>query len=596
MIIERLRKQSVLLFLLTILLMYTLTTGAEAVDVNADSCSSTDIQAAVNIAEAAGDGGTVYIPAGECTWSGGSTDRVNVSKPISIIGAGVANTIININRTGSYGAVNIEMDVANKTSFVRISGIKWITLVNTTVYRIRDLYSFRFDHSHFEGDDQINSPIGWKNATKGLIDNNVFINPNNPVAGSYYGPGAGSSYAGGLPTQSCDEDLCFCWVGNEDAGPESSSVASGNTVISPVAAIIDNAGGSGTGVVRRIYFEIDSVGSNPTVNIASFENIGGNTFTARARATNLPVAVGKNIFEVDDGDFPAFAINAGDYIGLYLNDAAIDAASGSTSWTVNGDQTNQSSVNFGAPDIGSVSIGAEIYDNEDVYKNCEADWDYWYDDVGNQRPSYSGFNEDFEPNSDQAIYFEDNTFTWYKTMIEGNWGNSSAFVVRHNTFYTPTGLLMIGFKPGTIFAMVHDNTFEYTGAGTGGYAVRLRSSGLVYNNTIKNLNNGVLSNAFRSNGFQFTHQVRPDEAYIFNNTYQNCNCGSNDADCWGGIGGGGDYAVSGTGENGNYHFRAPKAGERLYGFQEFTYPHPLQSGGDDVAPSPAKTLSLLNFY
>lgn len=545
--------------------------GANALDVTADSCNQADVQAAVYQVEAAG-GGTVSIPAGDCTWS----NTLDITGDVNIIGTGVDKTILRMTDNRFF----LDYDAA---TFVRVSGIRFMSIgsANPSGVKLRNVHSFRVDNCHFEGVQHFTAPIDWKSATMGLIDHNTFINPNEPYVGSYYGATAGSPYAGGMPTEICDNEICTCWAGDPDAGERPSSVASGNTVISEASAIIDNAGGSGQGTVRRIYIEIDSVGLNPTVSVASFQNIGGNTFSARARTENLLVSEGKNIFTVDDEDFTPFEIHAGDYIGIYLNDCSVDASSGSTGWTLSGDQTGQASVDFGPPDIGGISIGAELFDIEGDFEGCEASWDYWYDDVGNQRPSYSGFDEDFLPGTDQAVYIEDNYFDWYKAGIEGNWANSHAYIVRHNTFKRHSGAVHIGFKPGSVFTIIHDNTFEETGGGAAGYAIRIRGSGLIYNNIFIKQSSGYQANGMRSYTHYFPQQVRMDELFIWNNNYQGCICGDNDLDCFGGINGGGDYALVGVGENGNIHIREPLPGDRLYGFQEYPYPHPWVAAQGD---------------
>ena len=69
---------------------------AKAQTVNAASCSSTDVQNAINAAVA---GGTVSIPAGTCSW----TSTLNISKGITLSGAGQGTTVIqdNVSKGGS---------------------------------------------------------------------------------------------------------------------------------------------------------------------------------------------------------------------------------------------------------------------------------------------------------------------------------------------------------------------------------------------------------------------------------------------------------------------------------------------------------------
>ena len=579
----KLINEALLVTILITVLILTSPSNSSALDVTANSCSRDDVDAAVTMVENAG-GGIVYIPDGDCTWDS-SVQEVDVDGNVSIIGQGSNRTILRRDKDDFF----IEYNGSGASSnYIRVSGIAFYGNNNIKALgiKLRNVYSFQIDNCIFEGVYRYESPIDFKSATKGLIHDCTFINPNVGSGGSYYGVTAGSPYSGGIPSDVCDKDVCTCWAGDKDAGDESSSVSSGNTVISSDAAVIDNSGGAGQGKVRRIYVQIDSVDSNPTINVASFSR-SENIFTARACTTNLPVSVGKNVFTVEDGDFTAFDIHNGDYLGVYLTNCSQDVASGSSGWSVSGDKTNQSGVDFGSPDVGNVAIGAEIFDNEGDYESCESNWNDWYDDVGDGRPSYDGFNENFDPNTDKAIYIEDCTISWYKSSIMGNWGNSHAFVIRHNTFNSSTGTTLVGMKAGTVFGMIHDNIFTYTsGPPNSGYAIRgARSSGLIYNNTFANYISHVQGNGFRSySDYYYPPQTRMDELYIYDNNFTNMSC-SDDENCFGGFNSCSYCALVGAGENGTLHFRAPKAGERLYNFTEYPYPHPLRSGAS-VPDSP----------
>lgn len=587
-----------LVLLMSMLFFYI--TAAFALNVET-GCGRNDIQSAVDQVADAGVG-TVNIKAGDCSW--GDVQPVYVTGNVNLIGAGKDSTTIRLTNRHYNGVIYYNSgDTYTPTDFARISGINFVANVNTKIISFRQTTAFRVDHCQFEGNGQINSPIGWKSGSKGLIDNNTFINPNDPVAGSYAGVSAGTTYAGGLPStgsaSTCDKapssgGACTCWVGDKDAGERSgnSSVSSGMTVIQPNPAVIDNENGSGQGTVRRIYLQIESVGANPTVTVASFSR-SGNTFTARGRAVNLPVAVGKNIYLAEDNDFTPFPIHDGDYLGVYLNDCVLDASSGSSGWTVSGDQTG-GGADFGSPDIGNVPLAAELFDNEGDFQACEETWDRYYDDVSNQRVAYDEFIETMDPASGNAVYLEDNTWDWYKTALIGNWGNGQRFVVRHNTFRHDTSMVFTGFKPGTSYAIIHDNTFEETSGGTGGYAIRIRTNGLIFNNNFVNLTISVVSNGFRAYGdHYFPPQARTKELYIFDNNYSNSSCGSTDEDCFGGFNSCSTCALVGVGENGNIHLRAPASGERLYNFQDnmFAYPHPWRAN-DPISPSPPANLQI----
>src|SRR4051812_25389972 len=73
--------------------LMALRSAAQAATVSAASCAQSAVQTAVNTANA---NDTVAIPAGTCTWS----SPVNVTKGITIQGAGESSTVINLG--GNY--------------------------------------------------------------------------------------------------------------------------------------------------------------------------------------------------------------------------------------------------------------------------------------------------------------------------------------------------------------------------------------------------------------------------------------------------------------------------------------------------------------
>ena len=562
-----------------------------------------------------GADGTVCIPEGDCIW--GATDypiTIDSSK-VNFCGEGKGITNIIRERYDSYSDIFYYQGYSGEATGWRVTGISFIGGTGGTVaelINIRNVREFRIDNCSFETTYRMSTPIHWKTAEKGLIYNCDFVNPNcceGAVGGSYYGVTAGSPYyddseTNVCPSERCDLEVCTCWVGNEtNLMDESSSIASGNTVIGPIAATIDNLNArspfNATGTVRRIYAWVNSVGSSPTMRVACFTR-SGTVFTARDRNDTLLVpSVGHNIWSVDDGDFAAFDCDNGDYIGVYLDDCSLDISTGSTGWSMSGDQTQASGMDFGAADVGRVSISAELYDNDGAYGACEANWDYFYDDTGDDRNGYDGFDEDWKPSSDShnAIYVEDCTWDWYKTSFETNWGSGANIVFRHNTLYGDGDIVsnapapLVGFKPGNQFAMVHDNVYTWGGTEQNGYPLRIRSNGLFYNNVMNNYNSGPQGNMLRHySDFYFPYQVRAKRVYIYDNTYSNCACGTTDEDCFGGFNSCQTCAATGTGDNSNYHIRAPVPGELLYGFTEYVYPHPSTISGTTTTTCPSNTV------
>src|SRR3989344_4309614 len=139
--------------------------------VNAATCNQSDVQTAVN---AATSGGTVNVPAGNCTWP----SAVNVTKALSIIGAGSGTGGTRL--TAATGLSNGFFNITNLTSssLLRISGF-YFDLVNLTIpYGIKmfsnnSLDQVRIDHNVFNGGSVAHIEI---NGAKGVIDHNYFYN------------------------------------------------------------------------------------------------------------------------------------------------------------------------------------------------------------------------------------------------------------------------------------------------------------------------------------------------------------------------------------------------------------------------------------
>ena len=600
MITKHIMKHNCIITIIYICLI--ITTNVHANDYTAVSCSKSDVEYAVSQVESTG-GGTVYIPAGDCTWNGGYEGiGIDSSVEVSFEGAGngadpASNTILRNTEGGNF----FWYTVYGVHPYWTISNIRFYSdygctsgCNNSNIVEVRNSENFRFHHNHVEG--YFHNTIQTKSQTKGLIDSNTFINFNTAVLASRYNVGPGSPYDGGPPNPQshvppnglpiCDTSVdygCTCEAG-EAASDRSSSVAAGNTVISSVPAVIDHAATSGTGVVQRIYVNIATIGANPTINVASFSR-SGDVFTAIARTTGLVVSTGSNIFAVDDEEFTAFDIENGQYIGVYLNNCTLEAHTGSTGWTVAGDQTDQSGVNFGAADIGAVSLWADLYDDDDIIKNCEAAWNGWYNDTTRNGGLYQEWKADWNY-GENALYVEDNTITWYSNHTFMNWGGCGKMVVRHNTMTSFRSGVMSWAKPGNNFSIWHDNVFRQTAASPTGYVNWISVNGLVYNNTYWRFSSGMSTEAYKHySDYFFPFMVRPKELYIWNNTFTDCNCGTTEEDCWY-TANEARYWMNLPGDNGAIHLRAPQSGERLYGFTEYTYPHPLRTGD----PPPTTTI------
>ncbi len=87
---------------------------ANAATINAASCSSSDVQQAIN---SSADGDTVVVPAGTCTWS--SQVSIPAAKGITLQGAGAGSTIID---DGVAGGHTLEVLADSRAVVTRITG------------------------------------------------------------------------------------------------------------------------------------------------------------------------------------------------------------------------------------------------------------------------------------------------------------------------------------------------------------------------------------------------------------------------------------------------------------------------------------------
>src|SRR5262245_29086998 len=150
--------------------------GVEAASRTAATCSSADVQRAVDSSQ---NGDTVVVPAGTCTWG----DQVSVvNKTVSLVGAGSGAGGTHLIYSGTDQHAFFFINVGGQTGYMEVSGF-WLEKPTTGV----QLYS---------GFVQVYGPVGWKNfryhhnrltsandrdwhivtnySIHGLIDHNVF--------------------------------------------------------------------------------------------------------------------------------------------------------------------------------------------------------------------------------------------------------------------------------------------------------------------------------------------------------------------------------------------------------------------------------------
>lgn len=142
-------------------------TPSKAANINAASCSQTDVQSAIN---AAADGDRVLVPAGSCTW----TTTISWSgKDLTLEGNGIGSTIITIN--GPTPAIE-----SNATAS-RVTGFEFILTSGDNILYMRG-QGFRVDHNKFTNSTgsrkvgvYVAGGTGISHPT-GVVDNNDFFN------------------------------------------------------------------------------------------------------------------------------------------------------------------------------------------------------------------------------------------------------------------------------------------------------------------------------------------------------------------------------------------------------------------------------------
>ena len=179
------KKINTLIFLLLILTIFALLSNISlASNIQAASCSQSDVQAAIN---SASNGDTVQIPAGTCTWN----TQIRITKGITLQGAGAGNTIIKDGKQtggGQSGALILWSCAQNQAN--RMTGIEFQDGGRTTAIvgpfgniifdcTNTGTTSVRVDHNKF--DHMIGTPLVFNTAI-GVVDHNTFLS-NLPLDG-----------------------------------------------------------------------------------------------------------------------------------------------------------------------------------------------------------------------------------------------------------------------------------------------------------------------------------------------------------------------------------------------------------------------------
>jgi len=186
-------KFKIIFFLMLFLVIFGLAKTSQGTTRAAASCSYADILAAYTSASA---GDTVSIPAGTCTW--GASDHLNITKQISIIGAGTTSgskvtKIIHdvLDDDDSVTPATFNISVTSDVP-VRISGIYFDKVTNISGSTYPNIYreaihisgsgnngfaltQIRIDHNLFNRGCPSIFSHGY---VYGVVDSNTFLNPN----------------------------------------------------------------------------------------------------------------------------------------------------------------------------------------------------------------------------------------------------------------------------------------------------------------------------------------------------------------------------------------------------------------------------------
>lgn len=143
--------------------------------INANSCSQSDVQAAIN---SGSTGDTVIIPSGSCTWS--TAVSIPDNKRITLQGEGYDNTIIT---AGLSKVLNLNQ------SNSRVTGIQFVIFGSYTDIIYVQGTGWRIDHCKFNNTSGVQITAIAPNGSNtnlhptGLIDNCVFLNSRIYVTG-----------------------------------------------------------------------------------------------------------------------------------------------------------------------------------------------------------------------------------------------------------------------------------------------------------------------------------------------------------------------------------------------------------------------------
>jgi hypothetical protein len=150
--------------------------------ITASSCSESDVKSAIS---AASTGDTVNVPSGSCSWS-----NVDITKNITLQGAGVGNTIISITAAGGIESPNSYHGAFRITGFTFRSTGNFGRDNGLAMMRIYGNQGFRVDHIQFEiysNTNTYNQGVGINTYydVGGLIDHNNFVDHLTQVSAGY---------------------------------------------------------------------------------------------------------------------------------------------------------------------------------------------------------------------------------------------------------------------------------------------------------------------------------------------------------------------------------------------------------------------------
>ena len=148
------------------LLALSIAGPALSATISATSCAQADVSSAVG---SAADGDTIRIPAGSCTWNA----TLNVSKGVSIVGAGNGATTADTQLVGGRFTISTPTGKSVRVSGVRLSGTSGFNVIGATK-------QFRIDHVYFsQPTGATEDRVIWiecaaSDYCAGVIDHNTF--------------------------------------------------------------------------------------------------------------------------------------------------------------------------------------------------------------------------------------------------------------------------------------------------------------------------------------------------------------------------------------------------------------------------------------